>query len=70
MMAMDQDQNEHQQSAPSLLDEDGNANDVVLPKHVVELIRVDETFDIENLADDMERLGGNEQPQQQDKSSN
>ncbi|CAF1227879.1 unnamed protein product [Didymodactylos carnosus] len=70
MMAMEQDQNEHQQSAPSLSDEDGNGNDDVLPKHVAELIRVDKASDMENLADDMERLGGNEQPPQQGKSSN
>ncbi|CAF4560637.1 unnamed protein product [Didymodactylos carnosus] len=70
MTVMEQEQNVHQQSAPSLPEEDGNDSDEGPPNHVAELIRTDESSDMENLADDMERLGGNEQPQHQDKSSN
>ncbi|CAF4570442.1 unnamed protein product [Didymodactylos carnosus] len=67
---MEQEQNVRQQSAPSLPEEDGNDNDEGPPNHVAELIHTDESSDMEDLADDMERLGGNEQPQHQDKSSN
>ncbi|CAF4549262.1 unnamed protein product [Didymodactylos carnosus] len=70
ILVMEQEQNVHQQSAPSLPEEDGNDSDEGPPSHVAELIRTDESSDMEDLADDMERLDGNEQPQHQDKSSN
>ncbi|CAF0911107.1 unnamed protein product [Didymodactylos carnosus] len=59
MMVIEQKQNQHQQSASSLSDEDDNDNDDVLPVLVAKLIQMDETTDIKDLADDMERLGGN-----------
>ncbi|CAF1599904.1 unnamed protein product [Didymodactylos carnosus] len=70
MMVMEQEQNVHQQSASSLPEEDGNDSDEGPPNHVAELIRTDESSDMEDLADDLERLGGNEQPQHRDKSNN
>ncbi|CAF1361362.1 unnamed protein product [Didymodactylos carnosus] len=70
MMVMEQEQNVHQQPAPSLPEEDGNNSDEGPPNHVAELIRTDESSDMEDLADDMERLGGNEQSQHQDRNNN